>query len=1010
MTDNVLKKITDYKYRDTETVEEVNDALQIILYHWSPKKVYDHFLTYRASRTAARNAVHGIDAEVGGVIDGSNHEAIRENANKNAKLNSTKRDLSAGSYSRGYARRNMLPPHIMKAHDDGLIHFHDLDYALIDTMNNCFARDTKFITSHGVKSFNDFNDGDIVEVPTHTGAWKKGVVRNYGKQQLYKYMISPINRKGYGVKVRATSSHRWFNENGREQIGLSVGDKLLTKNYIIDEFDLNTATPDLKKYWCYGFVIGDGCTTPLHPKTDKGASFRTVARLCGKKNEYAKYFIECGYTTHMIRESNDVTAYLANEFNKNEFLDNETWKTLSKPQLQALFNGLLCADGAKGKKERYYHGITSSNPKVVQLIKDIADVAGYFITNITVTTNDTNYGPKTNPLYWFQLQTYKPTIYTKQNGMIVSKPKTLKVCEMAKDEIEDVWCLEVEDDHSFVLQGGIITGNCGLINLYDMLWNGTVINGKMIERPHSIQTAATVASQIILQVSNNQYGGCTINLAHLAPWVNITRQKWLTKYTQDFMKIGARFDSDICQINAIMQLANERTWEDIMSAMQTIQYQLNTFSSLNGQSPFVSIFMWIDDNASEQEKEDTALLIKATLIQRRRGIKNEKGQWSTPAFPKLLFCMDENNMWPSSPYYELKKMAIDSTIYRMNPDYMSAKMLRKYYEGNVFGCMGCRSILSPWKNENGEYQFWGRWNRGVISLNIPDAALTAKKESRDFFEVLDERLELCREALKIRDSWVRRADVDNSPIHWKYGAYARLKDGETVEEMCDNGYSTISLGYVGLSDAVYVLTGEQINGDNGYKMAEEIMQYLYDWTVEHKKEHGLVGLGLYGTPAESLIGKFARTIRKRFGDVEGVACPDKNWLTNSYHISPLQPINAFDKIKFESKLQALSLGGAISYVELPSMKNNPEAVEALLNAAYDQLVYFELNSRDSDQCLTCGYEGPITPDENGNWKCPVCGEVHSDKLLINRRICGYVGSYTPNESKLQEIQKRVLHL
>lgn len=681
MTDNVRKKILEYKYRDAETVEEVNDSLQMILYHWAPKKVYDSFILYRAKREAARRAIHGLDVEVGGVSDGSNQDAINENSNKDARLNSTQRDLSAGTYSRGFARRNLMPADVLEWHDKGFLHFHDLDYAMIKSMLNC--------------------------------------------------------------------------------------------------------------------------------------------------------------------------------------------------------------------------------------------------------------------------------------------------------------CLA---------------------NIYDMLWNGTVVNGKMIERPHSIQTAANVATQIILQISNNQYGGCSMNLSDLAPWVDITRRAYIIEGIEDAHKLGI-IDPDM---EVVKKRAEKKVIKAVHTAMQTVQYQINTFSSLNGQSPFVSVFMWVDPNFSEQMQHDTALLIEATLAQRKQGMKNEIGKWITPEFPKLLFVTDENNLKPGSKYYYLKRKALDCTAHRMNPDYMSAKMLREYKEGNVFACMGCRSILSPWKDQNGKYKFWGRANRGVVSINLPDIALTAKQENKDFWDVLNERLDMCKKALLVRDNWLRGTNVNTSPIHWKYGALTRKSEG-TIDEYLDGGYTTISLGYIGVSETIQILTGHNIPEPEGYEFALKLMKYLNQWCVDHSKEKGLNGLALYGTPAESLCYRFARTIMKRFGEIPGVIDKEHRYLTNSYHVNVRQKIDAFTKIDLESKLQRESMGGAISYIEAPDLTQNIDAVEALVDYAYDKLIYFEINLRGLDQCNECGYEGTLEY-KDGKWTCPGCGCVDSDKLEPKRRTCGYIGSHKWNDGKTDEIEDRVIHL
>ena len=541
--------------------------------------------------------------------------------------------------------------------------------------------------------------------------------------------------------------------------------------------------------------------------------------------------------------------------------------------------------------------------------------------------------------------------------------------------------------------------NCQLVNLEDMLQNGTVINTKMIEKPKSFQTACTVATQIVQQVANSQYGGQTITLSHLAPFVRISREKWVKRVIQDFEETGVAYDME--HVNYI---ADKRLKEEIKAGIQTIQFQVNTFNTSNGQSPFLTVFMYISENP-EYEKE-TAMLIEEVLNQRYEGMKNEVGVPVTPSFPKLIFVLDENNVSKDSKYYYLKKLACKCVAKRMMPDFISAKIMKQNYDGEVFPCMGCRSFLSNWKDENGKYKWYGRFNQGVVTLNLVDVGLSADKDMDKFWDILDERLRLCYQALMLRHERLEGTSTTISPIHWQYGAIARLSKDDKIDDLLHNGYSTISLGYAGLYECVLSMLGASHTTEEGEKFALAVMNKLKATCDKWKKDTG-IGFGLYGTPLESTTYKFARKLRDRFGVIEGIT--DKDYITNSYHVNVREEIDAFRKLGFEAQFQKISSGGAVSYVEVTNLNNNLDAIEQIVDYMYDTIQYAEINTK-SDYCQVCGFDGEILLDENLEWYCPNCGNRDHKKMNVCRRTCGYLGDNFWNRGRTQDINDRYIHL
>lgn len=541
--------------------------------------------------------------------------------------------------------------------------------------------------------------------------------------------------------------------------------------------------------------------------------------------------------------------------------------------------------------------------------------------------------------------------------------------------------------------------NCCLVNMEDVLGNGTVINKKGVDRPKSFQTACTIATQVMAQIASGQYGGQTISLAHLAPYVRVSYEKYLREVAAE----GQENDIQYSQ-SQIEKIAKRRTRKEVKDGVQTIQYQINTLATSNGQSPFVSLFMYLEE-AGEYE-EEMAMIIEEVLSQRLKGIKNEKGVYVSPAFPKLLYVLDENNIHKDSKYRHLTELAARCVSRRLMPDFISAKVMKENV-GHVFPPMGCRSFLSPWYDENGNAKFYGRFNMGVVSVNLPDIALSADGDVEEFWRIFNERTSLAKEMLLTRIDLLRGAPVEISPIHWQHGALARLEKGQTIDHLFENGYATISLGYVGLHECVKVLTGESHTSANkGQKMALEIIQALRDKVDSWKEETGY-GFGLYGTPAESLVYKFARKTKERFGVIEGVT--DKLYFTNSYHVHVQEEIDAFEKLKFEAQFQKISSGGCISYIEVPNMNNNIEAVLQVIEYMYENIQYAEINTK-SDYCQCCGFDGEIIINEDLQWECPNCGNTNKDKMNVCRRTCGYLGENFWNLGRTQEIKERVLHL
>lgn len=546
--------------------------------------------------------------------------------------------------------------------------------------------------------------------------------------------------------------------------------------------------------------------------------------------------------------------------------------------------------------------------------------------------------------------------------------------------------------------------NCDLVNLEDMLQNGTVISETFIDKPHSFSTACNIAMQIIAQVASNQYGGQSISLAHLVPFVQVSREKIRKEVMEDADTMGSVPSQEVLD-----NVVERRLKKEIARGVQTIQYQVITLMTTNGQAPFLTVFMYLNEAKSEQEKKDLALVIEEMLNQRIQGVKNENGTYITPAFPKLIYVLEEDNIKEGTEYFYLTELAARCTAKRLVPDYISEKKMKELKEGNCFPVMGCRSALSPWKDENGKYKFYGRFNQGVVTINLVDVALSSHKDMDKFWKIFDERLELCYKALMYRHNRLKGTLSDAAPILWQYGALARLKKGEPIDKLLYGGYSTISLGYAGLCECVRYMTGKSHTDPEAKPFALEVMKYMNE-ACDKWKEKTNIAFSIYGSPIESTTYKFAKCLQRRFGIVEGVT--DKGYITNSYHVNVTEPIDAFSKLKFESDFQALSSGGAISYVEVPNMQNNIPAVISVIQFIYDNIMYAELNTK-SDYCQKCGFDGEIQIVEDDGklvWECPKCGNRDQNTLNVARRTCGYIGTQFWNQGRTQEIKERVLHL
>ena len=959
------------------SVEELQDMVEDKIMQHGAFEVARAYIKYRYNRELSRKA-NTTDDKILSLIDRTNEEAKAENANKNPVVNSTQRDYMAGEVSRDLTERILLPKDIVEAHKNGIIHFHDSDY-YAQREHNCFAGSTRFITNRGICRFNEFKDGDSVTVKDKDGCLRKATVRNYGKGTLNKITLKAGRRE---TSVLATSNHRWILSDGSVTTNIGVGDALygLKKSTEIDWDNLNNEEIEA---FTLGFVVGDGTDHYSHTKV----------RLCGDKIKYLNLFLLVGYHVTGRPDNNDVILSRKKAI-KQDFINGKGWRYLSA-HLQALvFKGYYAADGAS-----FANKISTSDERLKLLIEETSGLAGYFISSFAEEKRDTNY-KKDAILYSYHF--------------VIKQPDNLlwKVSKIERSFRSDaaLWCVEEPITHSFTLENGIVTGNCDLIDLEDMLQNGTVITETLIEKPHSFYTACNVTTQIIAQVASNQFGGQSFSFSHLAPFIDVSRQRIMKEVTTDLQD---SIESGAISKEKISEIVEKRLLKEIKSGVQTIQYQLLTLMTTNGQTPFVTAFMYLNEVPEGRLRDDLNILIKEVLKQRMEGVKNKQGVWITPAFPKLIYVLDENNISEGTEYWETTVLAAKCTAKRLVPDYISAKVMKELKNGNTFTAMGCRSFLTVENsqlNPDGSHKFYGRFNQGVVTINLVDVACSSYGNMDKFWEILDERLELCHRALRLRHERLLGTPSDVAPILWQHGAIARLKEGELIDKLLYNGYSTISLGYAGLCEMCYYMIGETHTSKAGEEFALKVMQRLNDKCAEWKAAEN-IAYSVYGTPLESTTYKFAKSLKKRFGVIPHVT--DKNYITNSYHVHVTEEIDAFSKLKFEAKFQKLSPGGAISYVEIPNMQHNIEAVLDVMKYIYENIMYAELNTK-SDYCQVCGYEGEISivdgPDGKPIWECPNCGNHNHDKMNTARRVCGYIGNNDFNAGRMEEVKERVLHL
>ena len=989
--DEITKRITarlQSRYRKRNraiSVEEIQDDVETELMRKGEFTVARAYIKYRYEHELLRNA-STLDGKVLSIVDNVNETVIQENSNKNPAILSTQRDYIAGELSRDITDRLLLPEEITKAHEEGIIHFHDSDY-YVQHMHNCFSSGTRFVTRNGVVAFSDCNDGQEVVVLDKDGQWRDAVVRRYGKQKLYDVTLRSTRSE---KTIVCTRDHRWILKDGTITTSLSVGDSL----YALQDSTANEQRMSKRgaEMFALGFVLGDGVDLP------RGLQ----VRLCGHKTEYSDVFANADYRCYEV-EGGDMVFTKVCTLSKQDFLDNSIWKYLSCQDKEMLFRGLYAADGSRDRNQ-----ICTSDTRMLAMIQDISAIAGYHISSIKVVEHDTNF--KTGAIL------YCVNFRIKQNPNNLWKVDKIEPHRRGALE-QDVWCVEEPVTNSFTLDGGIVTGNCCLVNLEDMLQNGTVISGTLIEKPHSFSTACNIATQIIAQVASNQYGGQSISLAHLAPFVDVSRQKIRREVEaeMDMVEDGMFEYSWDSRDDVINEVTEQRVREEVKRGVQTIQYQVITLMTTNGQAPFITVFMYLNEVSDPQTKHDLAMIIEEAVKQRMEGVKNEKGVWITPAFPKLIYVLEDDNIEPGTPYYYLTELCAQCSVKRLVPDYISEKKMLENKvdangDGHCYTCMGCRSFLTPYIDENGKPKYYGRFNQGVVTINLPDVGLSAGGDFKKFWEIFDERLELCHRGLRLRHDRLIGTLSDASPIHWQHGALARLGKGETIDKLLYNGYSTISLGYAGLYECVKAMTGKSHTDPEAKQFALDVMQYMNDKCKQWKAaEH--MDYSLYGTPIESTTYKFAKCLQKRFGVIEGIT--DKGYITNSYHVHVTEEIDAFTKLKFEAEFQQLSPGGAISYIEIANLSDNIPAVMTVLRYIYDNIMYAELNTK-SDYCQCCGWdkEIEIVQDERGKliWRCPNCGNTDKGKMNIARRTCGYIGLNDWNQGRTQEIKERYVHL
>ena len=940
-----------------------------------------------------------------------------------------------------------------------------MDY-FAQNIHNCFHGNTKFYTSDGLKKFSSFKDGETVYVNDKDGNIRKATVHMYGKQPMQKVTLYDSRNKEY--EVICTKNHRWILSDGTVTTDLKVGDTIynLTKK----EFPI-VETEEDAKYFAFGFILGDG--------VDRKNNNTSEVVLCGKKIEYSYIFEKAGFRKYNINDDDKCCYLYPNAAIKQDILNSRAWRFLNIRQKQMLFYGYYSADGSKDNTNR----LSTSDIRMCDFIESCAHLIGLYVYSKNKLIHDTQY-KKDAILY-----NYRFVRYVRYNNPW----KVVSIKNYRNGELFNAYCVEEPETHSFLLEYGIPTGNCCLVNLGDMLQNGTVISGTKIEKPHSFATACNIATQIMASVASNQYGGQSENLSDLVPFVDISRQNIRKKMLKETESIKDKFTNEEEYLEYVTKITEDLLKDEIKKGVQTIQYQILTLMTTNGQTPFVTVFMYLGAIPEGPMRDDFAMVIEEVVKQRIKGIQNERGAWITPAFPKLVYVLEPDNITEDSKYWYLTKLCAACSAKRLVPDYVSEKKMLEYKkgvdgEGHVYAPMGCRSFLTVWnpvvngnekielliddkgyyttpqeiwndnalksvifeekdnklypknplylirpyagrkdkfkvvyffKTEEGETKiqcasdiFSARFNQGVVTVNLPYIALESGKDENKFWEIFEERMRLVHKALQFRHQRLKGTPSDVSPIHWQNGALARLDKGQVIDPLLYGGYSTISVGYAGLFECVYYMTGHSHTDDGiGKEFAMKVMNYLNDCAKKWKAEEN-IDYSVYGTPIESTTEKFARALSRDFGVIPEVS--DHDYVTNSYHVSVREHIDPFKKLKLEGEFQRLSPGGCISYIETSNLTNNVNAVLEVMKYIYDNTMYAELNTK-SDYCQICGYDGEIqieTDKKTGllYWKCPNCGNTDQKRMNVARRTCGYIGTQFFCQGRTQEIKERYVHL
>lgn len=954
--------------KNTMSVQEIHYFVEDALMD------FDHdtaraYVEYRKQRDLVRESSSVLMTNVKGLIEQTNDEILNENANKDAKIIPTQRDLLAGIISKHCALNQILPRDVANAHTDGDIHYHDLDYSPFFQSFNCFSRDTKFITINGLKSFEDYDDGDIVYVPSHTGKIRKAIVKCYGDQPLNKITF----KRGKGFRtVRATSNHRWLTQNG-ESTNLKIGDKLIHAPNLKDgEFNLID--------WCRGFGYGDGWMN------DGG--FRI--RISQPKLKYTQIFIDAGFNVTYPNSYNG-DAHVSLKGYKKELPD-------SSVDIRSFCLGYAAADATSRASSR---GILATGEESINFIRENFDTAGLYIgSEKDVTDHKTNYGKRSD----------------KSVAFCITSPNHYRwvVNDIISDNVESVWCLEVEKDHSFILQGGIPTGNCMLIDVNNMLTNGFKMGNARIETPKSIETATAVTAQIIAQVASHIYGGNTINRIDeiLAPYVTMTYEKELKKLKdireatkQELLKtvFSHEVQKMLATDDLLEELAKTYTEKHVYDAFQSLEYEINTLHCANGQTPFTTLGFGLGTSW------ESRMIQKAILKVRLEGLGKEK---HTAIFPKLVFAIKKGvNFGLSDPNYDIKQLALECSAKRMYPDILNYDKTVEV-TGSFKFPMGCRSFLDQWFDENGNEVHEGRNNLGVVSLNLPRIGIEAKQNKEKFFEILNDRLEICHKALKTRIQRLENVKASVAPILYCEGAMGvRLKPEDNVSELFKNGRASISLGYIGLHEVANSMFGEKEHTFDSKEKQEfiiSVIKKLKNAVNSWRQESGY-GYSLYSTPSESLCNRFCSLDVKKFGTIQGVN--DKGYYTNSFHLDVEKSVNPYEKILFEKEFVPFASGGFINYGEYPNMQKNIEALEHVWDFSYDHVPYYGTNT-PVDKCFVCNYSGEFTATSEG-YECPKCHNKDGKKMNVIRRVCGYLGEPDARPfiyGKQQEVMRRVKHL